>query len=873
MGTLLTSPARTRSPRRGLTLVELGVIMVVVALLAAIAIPTFAAVVERASKDAPAIELEQALSNALAIARFNDRLVPTAADVQIALDESYTAAAGVSAQLVDSWQVCAPGDPGYPGCPLDPTRTGLAVYERDGDVVGVALVGVQCVMGRVVDGQVLAWVSDNTCSSGAALAGAGELSEGVGQESARVNWGLTDQPIYWQNGFEGHLDGTQLTATSQVNANSIQAAHRTLGAQPTASYGDLITFSNARAHSGNSSLYIKGDADRFKNFIVNLSCGSQALGATCSAAVPRPENLYVSMYIFLEGTQGTGSARFTALTSGAYSSPQYQHLQSLYATDNRTAFRSLYNAGFLTAGTASWVTGQWMRVDYDWSRSGTARMRTFWGDTLDSYNPADAKSDSGPLPTATGFPAGLLYFGALSYNPSMSYYLDDVKVSTTPLYVPESTNRTNNTGNFYPSAPAAISVTDAGAFGNGNSGSNEQPGDSTTHRLGISDDSRFVVFSSTASNLVAGDTNGVRDIFVRDRTTNTTERVSTSSTGAQATGYSDNPTMTGDGRYVVFESADALVPGDTNNSRDVFVKDRVTGATERVSTSSTGTQGNNNASRPAIARSGRYVAFASSASNLVDNDTNTLEDIFRKDLTTGELVRISVNSSGTQGNSTSDQSHISDDGNVVAFQSTATNLAAGDTDAFYDIYVRDVSAGTTVRASVSSAGTGGDAVSGTPALSGDGRFVVFNSLATNLVGNDTNNVRDVFVHDLAAATTERVSVDANGTQGTTDSGLNSSSYLSADGRYVLFASGATNLAGGNGSFADVLVKDRTTGALTRMLSRTNSAPDGNELYPVLSKDRTLVVLSSNASSLTSTPPTGATRQVYTVRTAPWVTNW
>jgi type II secretory pathway pseudopilin PulG len=448
VGTML---ARDRLPlstgcvagrRRGLSLIELVVIIVVVGLISAAAIPTFASLVERAGKTAPAIELEKALANALAISRFDSRTYPTPTDVQIALDETYdAAAAGIGAQASDSWQVCAPGDPGYPSCPLDPSRTGRAMYEETGEVVGVALVSSQCVMGRVESGQVAAWPTDNQCNGEAALAGTGS---GFGQAGALVSWGMTDQPLFWQSSFEGQANGAQLTNRAQVDTHIVQAYHRTLGFQPSSAYGDLVTFSATRAKSGTSSLFIKGDADRNRTLILNFSCtgGQQhgTPGVSCASSNPRPDDVYVSMYVYLVGSQGTAVQRFASMTGGAYSTPAYSHIQSLYADVGRTGFRSLYGTSYLTGGSTTWVTGQWMRIDYEWHRSGTARIRTFWGDTLDSANPGDAKSDSGVIPSSGTHAAGLFYLGALDFAPDQEYYLDDVKVSKTPIWVPDAGN-------------------------------------------------------------------------------------------------------------------------------------------------------------------------------------------------------------------------------------------------------------------------------------------------------------------------------------------------------------------------------------------------------------------------------------------------
>ena len=349
----------------------------------------------------------------------------------------------------------------------------------------------------------------------------------------------------------------------------------------------------------------------------------------------------------------------------------------------------------------------------------------------------------------------------------------------------------------------------------------------------ISADGRFVAFASAASNLVPGDTNGGVDIFVHDRQTGATERVSVDSAGAQANNpfIFSPPAISGDGRFVAFDSAASnLVPGDTNGALDVFVHDRLTGATERVSVDSAGVQGNSSSTFPAISADGRFVAFVSEASNLVAGDTNGAEnafagnDVFVRDRVTRQTERMSVDSAGGQANNNFIESTaISADGRVVAFVSAASNLVPGDTNGTLDVFVHDRQTGATERVSVDSAG--GQANSpflavGGLAISADGRFVAFDSLASNLVPGDTNGTLDVFVRDRQTGATERMSVDSVGAQGNDISG---SPAISADGRFVAFASEASNLVAGDTnrsgnafSGTDVFVHDRATGQTERV---------------------------------------------------------
>jgi archaellum component FlaF (FlaF/FlaG flagellin family) len=342
-----------------------------------------------------------------------------------------------------------------------------------------------------------------------------------------------------------------------------------------------------------------------------------------------------------------------------------------------------------------------------------------------------------------------------------------------------------------------VSVSSSGAEGNGRS---EDPS--------ISADGTYVAFSSYATNLVAGDTNNYSDVFVHNRQTGTTERVSVSTGGGQSSDQSLDPAISADGRYVAFDStATDLVPGDTNTWRDVFVHDREAGTTERVSVSSGGGQGNSDSYDPSISADGRYVAFQSWTSNLVPGDTNGRFDVFVRDRQTATTERVSVATSGEQGNDHSDGWSISADGRYVAFSSFATDLVAGDTNNYCDIFLRDRQAGTTERVSVSTGSGEGNDNSWFASVSADGRYVAFDSEATNLVPGDANGSRDTFVRDRQAGTTERVSVSTGGSQANSSSWL--PSCISADGRYVAFGSWASNLVPGdtNGT-RDVFVRDR-----------------------------------------------------------------
>jgi len=348
---------------------------------------------------------------------------------------------------------------------------------------------------------------------------------------------------------------------------------------------------------------------------------------------------------------------------------------------------------------------------------------------------------------------------------------------------------------------------------------------------------------------VPNDTNAVSDVFVRDLETGSTERVSVSSTGVQGNDESRDPSISADGRYVAYWShATNLVPGDTNDYADVFVFDRQTAAVVRASVDSGGAQATGHSFFPALSADGRFVAFQSGASNLVAGDANAITDVFVRDLVAGSTERASLGSGGAEANGESDLPSISADGRYVAFESVATNLVAGDANGSRDVFVRDRLLAATQLASVDSGGAHANGDSRAPAISADGRFVAFESAATNLVANDTNGMHDVFLRDRQDGVTVRASVDSSGVQGNDDS-FNPS--VSADGRLVAFASSASSLAPGdtNGS-DDVFLRDRIAGTTQRAsVASAGTQADGQSADAWISADGSRVVFMSVARNL------------------------
>ena len=264
-----------------------------------------------------------------------------------------------------------------------------------------------------------------------------------------------------------------------------------------------------------------------------------------------------------------------------------------------------------------------------------------------------------------------------------------------------------------------------------------------------------MAFESDATNLVPGDTNARRDIFVHDRLTGSTTRVSVSSLGVEGNNTSQSAAISAGGGVVAFNSfATNLVPADANGGRpDVFLHDMSTGTTELASVSSMGEQGDGSSFSPSLSADGRFVAFGSLAQNLVGGDTNADVDVFVRDRANGTTERVSLSTAGAEGNGRSELPSISADGTKVAFQSFASTLVQNDTNGVEDVFLNDRTTGETVRVSVRTRspfapGEDGNGPSLGPAISADGRIVTFNSVADNLVARDNNGWGDVLAHDV-----------------------------------------------------------------------------------------------------------------------------
>jgi Tol biopolymer transport system component len=312
-----------------------------------------------------------------------------------------------------------------------------------------------------------------------------------------------------------------------------------------------------------------------------------------------------------------------------------------------------------------------------------------------------------------------------------------------------------------------VSLTSAGA---------EPDGSSTA--VAITPDGRYVAYTSAADDLVPGEVTGHGGIFVRDRLLGTTTLVA-------ADGF--EPSISSDGRYVAFLLIVTNVGPPMTSTQQVYVRDLVAGTTTLVSQSPSGVPGDSSSDSPVISADGSSLAFASGADNLVAGDGNGQEDVFEASLASHSVQLVSVATSGTQGDNQSFLPAISADGRYVSFASGASNLVAAGLWANQgQVYRHDSVTGETELVSWSVGNHGGDGTSLSSSISADGRYVAFSSDADNIVLSDTNSVRDVFVRDLTTATTSRVSVDGSGNQLAL---VSQSPAISADGRFVTYLSG------------------------------------------------------------------------------------
>lgn len=377
-----------------------------------------------------------------------------------------------------------------------------------------------------------------------------------------------------------------------------------------------------------------------------------------------------------------------------------------------------------------------------------------------------------------------------------------------------------------PEGLEVVSVNNIGQLGNSLSG----PGR-------ISRDGQYVAFSSYATNLVPDDTNGRRDVFLYNRGTRQVSRISVSTFGEEGNGSSWDPVISADGRYIAFSSDSTnLSAPDVNGWRDVFLHDRRTQTTSLVSVSSIGIQGNGLHDTLAISADGRFIVFSSNSETLVPLDLNRKQDVFVRDQLTLNTSRVSVSTDGTEGNNHSaglpnlfggfGSADISANGRYVVFDSIATNLVPGDTNGVADIFLHDRSTGTTERTSSSPTGIQRTVAATYPSISSDAQYISYHGAGVSVFDRETTQ-------------TELIVTDG------------SIPRLSRTGRYVIFQSSSSTLVPGDTNEADdVFLFDRATQSIERLPSCLQATGNVNGTkFPSVSGGGRYVAFSSYATNL------------------------
>ncbi|HEX2908881.1 MAG TPA: hypothetical protein VHO69_18560 [Phototrophicaceae bacterium] len=361
----------------------------------------------------------------------------------------------------------------------------------------------------------------------------------------------------------------------------------------------------------------------------------------------------------------------------------------------------------------------------------------------------------------------------------------------------------------------------------------------------LSADGRYIAFSSYASNLVASDTNNDMDVFRYDRQSGQTTLVSVAASGAQAVGLSGHASISADGRYIAFESdASNLVANDTTvgRSEDVFIRDMETGQITLVSQGITGMPVSGYS--PQISANGRYVVFISKATNLIEGDTNNQIDVFVRDLQTGEVSRVSVSSNGTQADGMSYPPSISGDGRYITFMSVATNLTLGDWNNLSDIFLHDRETKQTKMVNF-----GGGTSSDHPQISANGRYIVYETWTSKIVAGQRRYAYIIYLYDRLTTRTKEVSITPDGSF---PDGNSLYATISSNGRYIAFYSEATNLLlGDTNQKSDLFVYDQLMGKMARLSIAADGTQANNSSYDASFGAYGAVVFDSSASNLVS----------------------
>lgn len=406
-----------------------------------------------------------------------------------------------------------------------------------------------------------------------------------------------------------------------------------------------------------------------------------------------------------------------------------------------------------------------------------------------------------------------------------------------------------------------VSVGPGGVQGNGPSA-----------EAALSADGNLVSFLSASTNLVAGDSNGWPDIFVRDLVAGTTQLVSVGFGGGPANGPSLESVLSADGRFVAFtSSATNLVASATNGNRNVFVRDRLLGTTQLASPGTSGTGVGLSVDELSISADGRYLAFCSSANDVIAGDLNPFRDVFVFDRVSGTTQLLSVDSAALQHTGTHETPAISGDGRLVAFTSDAA-LAPGGYPGDKNVFLRDLAAGTTICVSVPEGGGTANLISFLPSISADGEAIAFVSWATNLTADVLHSTQNVFVRELAGGHTRLLSRASSSSA----NGASSAPGLSGDGRFGAFTSLATNLSPSDPTFdQDLFLRDTLADELGILsLSQSGSSPNANVDVSrhFLSADGQTSVFESDSTGFVPNDTNGTTDVFLHGRAAPPVVN-
>jgi uncharacterized repeat protein (TIGR01451 family) len=590
-----------------------------------------------------------------------------------------------------------------------------------------------------------------------------------------------------------------------------------------------------------------------------------------------PASLIVTSAVVSQGSFLNGGSFYTwnagTLAVGNFATFTFIGIPTAQGVVNTSASTSKLETDPVSANSEAYIATtvdsgagilQFMAADYNASESGGSAsvvvqrtggsIGTVTVDLFTSDLTASAGSDY------TGTNVTLTFTNGEAFQFVSFPLLDDLGAECNELFSVALTNPTGGALTLL-TTNASVLIFDnelsaSGGITLASRGTNGASGDSDSYYEAFpSADGRFVAFSSEARNLIPGDTNNTQDIFIINVTNGAISLVSAALSGTTSgNDYSEQPRISADGRFVAFYSESTnLVAGATNRFGDIFLRDTVAGSTRLISVSTHGTGGGNDYSASLrMTPDARFVVFASYSTNLVLNDLNGFDpDVYLRDTNSGNVELISVNGAGT--GSANDGSYspvVSADGRYVAFESTAGNLGPVDTNFDTDVYVRDRNLGSNYLCSVALGGGSANDYSYDPIISSNGAIVLFYSSATNLVAGNTSGRQQIYAYDITNQTVQLVTINTNGT------GANDHSYsarLSADGRYVAFESYASDIVANdlNGDYGDIFLRDLVGGTTTLISINCSGTGSGNSdsYVPALSDDGRHIAFNSVASDL------------------------